>query len=138
MMGYDTLDDFLERRRHLWVLEIVGPALNGDLKAWWVPPHYIRGVWRLDSFTPREEIVRTFNEPLERLVSAVSESAWGDSTTALQALRDRLGDPTETSNGKHPVTRWPRRRVRPRSRVVVLKPFGAGATAASRRARFGR
>lgn len=64
VMGYDSLDDFLDRRRHLWIVEIVGPALNGDLKAWWVPSHDIRGVWRIDSFVPREEVVRTFNEPL--------------------------------------------------------------------------
>jgi hypothetical protein len=35
-MGYDALADFLERRRHLWLVEIVGLALEGDLKTWWV------------------------------------------------------------------------------------------------------
>lgn len=64
IMGYDALADFLERRRHLWFVEIIGPALEGDLKTWWVPAHDIRGVWRVDSFVPREDIVQTLNEPL--------------------------------------------------------------------------
>ena len=64
VMGYDAPADFLQRRRHLWVIEIVGPALEGDLKTWWVPVQDIRGVWRMDSFVPREEIQRTFRGPL--------------------------------------------------------------------------
>ena len=91
-----------------------------------------------DSNISNPRRVRTFNQPLERLVSAVSEAAWGDSTPALQMLRDRLGHPEETFNAGDSSARRQRRRVRPRSRVVVLKPFGIGATVASRWARFGK
>ena len=60
VMGYDEQSDFLGRRGHLWIVEIVGPALDGDLKAWWVPPHDVRGVWHVDSFLPRDEITGAF------------------------------------------------------------------------------
>jgi len=64
VLGYDSPDDFLQRRGHLWIVEIAGPALGGDLKAWWVPPSNVRGVWRLDSFSPRNEVAATSREPL--------------------------------------------------------------------------
>jgi hypothetical protein len=54
--GYYSLDAFLERRKHLWIVEVRGPVLAGDLKAWWVPPSYVRGIWRFDSFISREEV----------------------------------------------------------------------------------
>jgi hypothetical protein len=54
VLGYYSLNEFLSRRNHLWIIEIVGPALDGDVKAWWVPRHYIRGVWHGETFVPRE------------------------------------------------------------------------------------
>lgn len=54
VLGYDSLDEFLSRRSHMWIIEIFGPALDGDVKAWWVPPRYIQGVWHGDTFIPRE------------------------------------------------------------------------------------
>ena len=67
VLGYDSLEAFLERRKHLWIVEVRGPALAGDLKAWWVPRSYVRGIWRLDSFISREEVaamhVDTLVEP---------------------------------------------------------------------------
>jgi hypothetical protein len=64
VLGYDSLDEFLERRGHLWIVEICGPALAGDLKAWWVPCSSVRGVWRLESFYPRAAIATSCSEPL--------------------------------------------------------------------------
>jgi hypothetical protein len=64
VLGYDSPNDFLQRRGHLWIVEIAGPALDGDLKAWWVPPSRVRGVWHLDSFSPRNEFAATSREPL--------------------------------------------------------------------------
>jgi len=41
-----------------WVLEIVSPCLEGEIKAWWVPPSSIRGGWRDGEFVPAAEIRR--------------------------------------------------------------------------------
>jgi len=59
VLGHDSLHDFLDRRRYQWIIEAVGPALNEDLKAWWVPPGDIRGVWRLGTFYLRSAIAAT-------------------------------------------------------------------------------
>ena len=64
--GYDSLDAFLERRKHLWIVEVCGPALAGDLKAWWVPRSFVRGIWRLDSFISREEVAAMHADALVR------------------------------------------------------------------------
>jgi len=64
VLGHNSLRDFLQKREHLWIVEIFGPALDGDVKAWWVPPSDIRGVWRLDSFCPRDQIAALVREPL--------------------------------------------------------------------------
>jgi len=56
ILGYDSLDEFLSRRNHLWIVEILGPARGGDVKAWWVPQSYIQGVWHGESFIPRESM----------------------------------------------------------------------------------
>ena len=64
VLGLESLDSFLERRRHLWIIEIVSPAIDGDVKAWWVPPSSIRGVWQMDRFYPRDEIASACAEPL--------------------------------------------------------------------------
>lgn len=64
VLGYDSLDDFLGRRQHLWIIEVEGPALKGDIKAWWVPHNNIRGVWHHDSFTPRTEFPAPMQEAL--------------------------------------------------------------------------
>ena len=58
VLGYDALGEFLLRRQHLWILEIAGPALDGDIKAWWVPYSDVRGVWHLDHFVSRAEFAR--------------------------------------------------------------------------------
>jgi hypothetical protein len=56
VLGLDSLEAFLQRRRHLWILEVESPALDGDIKAWWVPPKAIRGAWRRDRFYSRNEL----------------------------------------------------------------------------------
>lgn len=56
VLGYDTLEQFLSKRDYLWIIEILGPALEGDVKAWWVPARYIQGVWHRDTFISREAI----------------------------------------------------------------------------------
>jgi glycosyltransferase involved in cell wall biosynthesis len=104
-----------------------GRIVNGTLFAWLCHENNISNPRRL----------RSFREPIQRLVNAVSESAWGDSTAALEALRERLGHPKEAVSTGDPIPQRSRRRVQPRPRVVVLKRFGIGATVAGRRARFG-
>ena len=64
VLGHDSLDCFLERRRHLWILEIVSPAIDGDVKAWWVPSSCIRGVWHLEQFYWRDDVAATCVGPL--------------------------------------------------------------------------
>lgn len=54
VFGVDSLDTVAPR--HDWVLEIHSPALPGQLKAWWVPPHAIRGAWHRGLFTPAETL----------------------------------------------------------------------------------
>ena len=63
ILGYNSLHQFLRRRGHLWIIEIEGRALDGDVKAWWVPYSDVRGVWHLDRFVPRPEVVRGNHEP---------------------------------------------------------------------------
>lgn len=62
--GYNSLEDFLLRAPHLWIIEIESPALEGEIKAWWVPHHNIRGVWHLNSFKPRAEFASSIQAPL--------------------------------------------------------------------------
>ena len=64
VLGLDSLDSFLQRRRYLWVIEIVSPAIDSDVKAWWVPPGYIRGIWHLERFYSRDEIAASYVGPL--------------------------------------------------------------------------
>jgi hypothetical protein len=61
------LEEFLSRRNHLWIVEILGPALDGDVKAWWVPPRYIQGVWRGETFIPRESMAEQCRESVSEL-----------------------------------------------------------------------
>jgi hypothetical protein len=49
VFGYDAREE-IPRQRSECVLEIYSPALPGQLKAWWVPPQAIIGVWREDDF----------------------------------------------------------------------------------------
>ena len=67
VLGYDSLDEFLSRRNHLWIVEILGPALDGDVKAWWVPPRYIQGVWHGEVFIPRESMAAQCREAAAEL-----------------------------------------------------------------------
>jgi len=53
--GYAELDD-VHSHQGPWVLEIVSPALPGQVKAWWVPPSAIQGGWLDGSFTTAEEM----------------------------------------------------------------------------------
>jgi hypothetical protein len=62
ILGYDSLNEFLDRRNHLWIIEIFGPALDGDVKAWWVPPSSIQGVWHGETFIPRELMAAQHDE----------------------------------------------------------------------------
>jgi len=38
------------------VLEILSPALPGQVKAWWVPPSFIQGAWLEDVFMTADEM----------------------------------------------------------------------------------
>jgi hypothetical protein len=49
-------DDREQARRGEWLLEILSPALPGQLKAWWVPPEAIRGAWHHGAFVPAAEL----------------------------------------------------------------------------------
>src|SRR5439155_18114734 len=49
VFGYDTLDEARSRGTG-WVIEIRSEALDGDLKAWWVPRSRIVGVWHETTF----------------------------------------------------------------------------------------
>ena len=64
VMGFDSLDSFLGRKEHLWIVEVVGPAISGDLKAWWVPPTDVVGIWHLGTLSKRQEIAATCSEQL--------------------------------------------------------------------------
>ena len=53
MFGYDTK---LEAElRSPFIIEVTSPALIGELKAWWVPPTKIDGVWLSDRFLSRDQ-----------------------------------------------------------------------------------
>jgi hypothetical protein len=56
VLGLDSLEAFLERRAHLWILEVVSPAIESDIKALWVAPKAIRGAWHRDLFYARDEL----------------------------------------------------------------------------------
>jgi len=62
VLGYDSRAAFLERRAHLWIVEIYGPAVDTDVKAWWVPPSCVRGIWRREVFLPAGEVAAVCDE----------------------------------------------------------------------------
>jgi hypothetical protein len=64
VLGYGSLSGLLEDRSYSSIVEVVSPALAGDLKAWWVPPTQVRGVWRLGIFLPRKQVAAACREPL--------------------------------------------------------------------------
>jgi hypothetical protein len=49
-------DERAESRRGQWLLEILSPALPGQLKAWWVPPEAIRGAWHHGKFVAADAL----------------------------------------------------------------------------------
>lgn len=57
VMGYSSRDEFLLRAGHLWIVEVETRALEGDVKAWWVPPEAIVGVWSHDVFFSKDELL---------------------------------------------------------------------------------
>jgi hypothetical protein len=52
VFGYDRLEDLPTWRGDAWVLEVRSRALEGPLKAWWVPAQAIRGAWFRGAFYP--------------------------------------------------------------------------------------
>jgi hypothetical protein len=56
VFGYDQLQDLPIWRQDPWVLEVRSRALDGPLKAWWVPAHAIRGAWHGGVFYPAVDL----------------------------------------------------------------------------------
>jgi hypothetical protein len=56
VFGIDALADVPRWRRHDPIVEIRSAALPGQVKAWWVPPTAIRGVWRSGTFIPAHQL----------------------------------------------------------------------------------
>jgi hypothetical protein len=72
VFGVDSLD--MVGPHHDWVLEINSPAIPGQLKAWWVPPHAIRGAWHRGLFLPAA-MLREMGTPLLRPAGCSCELA---------------------------------------------------------------
>jgi hypothetical protein len=60
--GRDRLEDFRSHQGD-WILEIESPALEGAIKAWWVPPEAIRGAWHDGRFHEIGELREMFDSP---------------------------------------------------------------------------
>jgi hypothetical protein len=72
VFGVDSLG--MVGPHHDWVLEIHSPATPGQLKAWWVPPHAIRGAWHSGLFAPAA-MLREMGSPLLRPTGCSCELA---------------------------------------------------------------
>jgi hypothetical protein len=69
VFGHSSFDEMPRWRRQDWVVEIESRALPGQLRAWWVPPQAIRGVWHDGQFFGRDEL-----EARSGVAELVSES----------------------------------------------------------------
>lgn len=56
VLGYSSREEFLLRLEHLWIVEVEGRALEGDVKAWWVPRQAIVGAWFRDAFYSKADL----------------------------------------------------------------------------------
>lgn len=60
--GHADRDD-VHAHQGAWVIEIHSPALEGELKAWWVPPRYVRGAWVGNEFVPADRLRSATPDP---------------------------------------------------------------------------
>lgn len=61
VFGRDSMADLPAWHEDSWLIELESNALRGQVKAWWVPPSHIRGVWHRS----KRQSIKTDRVPID-------------------------------------------------------------------------